>query len=158
MTVIQGSTYVIDVPRTLQPGGSPITVSGTAYSLDPSGSSVVLSGPNGVSTIPVASLPPGLVEASQTLQPGESPITVSGTVYSLDPSGKSVVVSGPNGVSTVPVANVPSGLIGASATSSRNGTATNSGFAQVTGNNASVLRHGFEDLLLGAVGMAVVLL
>lgn len=118
-----------------------------------------MSGPNGVSTIPVASLPPWLVEASQTLQPGKSPITVSGTVYSLDPSGKSVVVSGPNGVSTVPVASVPSGLIGASATSgSRNGTATNSGFVQVTGNSASVLRHGFEELLLGAVGMAVVLL
>lgn len=42
--------------HTLTPGGSAITVSGTVYSLLPSGRSVVISSPNGFSTVPVANV------------------------------------------------------------------------------------------------------
>jgi hypothetical protein len=89
--------------QTLQPGGSPITVSGSIYSLDPSGNSVVVNGPQGASTLPVANFQPILI-GSQTLQPGVA-ITSAGTIYSLAPSGGGVVVSGPNGVVTIPPAS-----------------------------------------------------
>lgn len=96
-------TPIVVGSQTLSAGGSPITVSGTVLSLDPSGSSVVV---NGVSTVPLTAIVPSksaVVIGSQTIQPGGSPITVSGAVFSLEPSGGGVVV---NGVSTFPASSL----------------------------------------------------
>ena len=78
--------------QTLVPGGPALTVSGTVFSLPPSGTDLVV---NGV-TQPVPIVPAAteaLVLGSETLTPGGA-ITVSGTVLSLAPGGAAVVVGG----------------------------------------------------------------
>lgn len=95
--------------RTLSPGGAPITVSGTPYSLFPSatallvGSSAVnLQHPpdstthNPTITIdgqPITPNPQGeYIIGGQTLAPASHPITISGTPYSLSPFGTALQV------------------------------------------------------------------
>jgi hypothetical protein len=62
-----------------------VTISGTTYSLQAGGSSVVLDG----ATQPVSALlaTPKYIAASQTLIPGGSSITVSVTLVSLETGG-----------------------------------------------------------------------
>ncbi|KAL9623752.1 MAG: hypothetical protein Q9160_001983 [Pyrenula sp. 1 TL-2023] len=101
--------YVID-GQTLRPGGSSIIVSGTVYSLYPSGTALRV----GSSTIPLTAAKPVItlggqvltadasgnyLLGSETLRPGGPPITASGTVYSLSPSGTALQV----GSSTIPL-------------------------------------------------------
>ena len=77
----------------LSVGGAPITVSGTVFSLPPGGSSVTISG----SAQPLSALQspsPEYQVGSQTLVAGGAAITVSGTVYSIPLRTSSVVVGG----------------------------------------------------------------
>jgi hypothetical protein len=95
------SVYVIS-SKTLSPGGSPIEVSGTTYSLAPSATAIIVNGVT--SNIPQASPFPaypavttaiaGFVGPSQTLVAGGQSIVVSGTTYSLVSSGNAIVVNG----------------------------------------------------------------
>lgn len=106
--------------QTLSPG-SAITVSGTAISLAPGASGVVIGGSTfslsppatakplpsitfGGSTITENSLSQFVV-AGQTLSPG-SAITVSGTVISLAPGASSIVVGGSTAVIATPTGSV----------------------------------------------------
>ncbi|KAK4986327.1 hypothetical protein LTR50_005374 [Elasticomyces elasticus] len=99
------SDYIV-AGQTLAPGGSAITVSGTAYSLALGGSVVYVNGKSSALPTAVPGSPitlgnvvatpteaSGYVIAGQTLAPG-SAITVSGSVYSLAPSGTALVVDG----------------------------------------------------------------
>lgn len=106
-TIIPSETLVAIGSQTILPGGSPITVSGAVFSLEPSGGGVVV---NGASTIPAASLEAEIssivsapaVLGTQSLIPGGAPVTLDGTTYSLQPTGGNVIV---NGVSTIPLSN-----------------------------------------------------
>ena len=114
------SQYVVG-SQTISAGGEAVTVSGTTYSVAPSGSAIVVNG----QTTPIAA-PPGeqtglapsitvagstitansaseYVIGSQTLAPGSS-IVVSGSTYSLAPSGTALVVDSGNGASTLTIA------------------------------------------------------
>lgn len=109
MTAGPQGQYIVG-SQTLSPGGARITVSGTVYSLSPSGTALQV----GTSILPLATPAPVITIASQpatmnadanyvigtqTLKPGGPPITVAGTVYSLPPSGP-VLQPGP---STIPL-------------------------------------------------------
>lgn len=103
------SQYVVD-GQTLAPGSSPVVVSGTTYSLDPSASHVVVNGvtdpgvpPAGPTHFPVNSVGDSTIiwesasqfkVGSQTLAPGSSAMTIGGSTYSLAPSGSTIVVNG----------------------------------------------------------------
>ncbi|CAO2651272.1 Nn.00g095690.m01.CDS01 [Neocucurbitaria sp. VM-36] len=116
--------------QTLAPGSPAITVSGTAYSLGPSGTVLVV---NGVSSTlannnnnnnPAITAAPALtidgktytatvqdgsaeyvLGAGTTLQPGDA-VTISGTTYSLDPKGTALVVNGQtSSIQRVPASN-----------------------------------------------------
>jgi hypothetical protein len=110
-------TFVID-NTPLVAGGSPITVDGTTYSLDPTASAIIVNGntmsfatdSQGQAVISVgqhesttigrsnanaeASSSPTLLVDNTPLVAGGSPITVQGTTYSLTPTGSVVVVNG----------------------------------------------------------------
>lgn len=104
VTANSDGAYVID-GQTLRAGGSTTNVSGTVYSLFPSGTALQV----GSSTIPLTTAKPAVtlggqaltadaagdyVIGSQTLKPGGVPITVSGTAISLGKDGNTVVVGG----------------------------------------------------------------
>lgn len=89
--------------QTLIPGGTPITISGTVYSLSPSDKTLqvgswdlLLGGQAPVITIDdgvvTANAQGGYVIGSQTLVPGGGAITISGIAYSLSPSGTALQV------------------------------------------------------------------
>jgi hypothetical protein len=97
------------VPTSALDPPTQITITGTSYSLQAGGSSVVIDGTttkalNSISVLisgttqPLTALltsstrTPEYIVASQTLVPGGSAITVSGTVVSLQAQGSSVVV------------------------------------------------------------------
>lgn len=114
---IDGSTITANLhgqyivgSQTLIPEGAAITVSGTLYSLSPSGTVLQLE----TSRIPPARPAPPITLGGQTvtadadgdyvislhtLRPGGTPITVAGTTYSLSPSGTALQVDG----STIPL-------------------------------------------------------
>jgi hypothetical protein len=103
--------YVI-ADQTLSRGGSAIEISGTTYSLAPSGENVVVNGEaTPVSAIQMTSIQPATVViggvtaapalsgayyvvAGQTLSPEGPAIEVSGVTYSLPKSGANVVING----------------------------------------------------------------
>ena len=80
---------------TLVAGAAPITVSGTIYSLQSGGSSIVVGGTRTVNANAFAS--PSTTQyllGSQTLVAGAAAITVSGETISLQAGGASVVIDG----------------------------------------------------------------
>lgn len=96
--------------QVLSPGGSPITISGSTYSLAPSDTAIVINGVTSaltnpqavVSPIPALTLAGQIITANsqsnyviddQTLSPGGSPITISGTIYSLATYNSAIVVN-----------------------------------------------------------------
>jgi hypothetical protein len=105
-TVLGGTTQLVLDGQTLVPGGSPITVSGTTYSLpaSDSGTRIVV---NGVTS----TLSPGQIGSAtvkdgttafilapgQTLTPGGI-LTISGTTYSMPSGSPSIIVI--NGVTS----------------------------------------------------------
>lgn len=84
--------------QVLSPGGSPITVSGTTYSLAPHDSAVVANGiksplqPAGSKALTAVPEIPQLIIDGQTAIAGGAPITVPGVPISLLPSGHEVIV------------------------------------------------------------------
>lgn len=123
--VASGAYVVAD--QTLSRGGSAVVVSGTTYSLDPSGDTIVI---NGEAT-PVSALQTNLVQpatvvvgdvtaapessgayyvvAGQSLSPGDSAIEISSVTYSLPKSGANIVVNG--GTSYANAASTPAPVI-----------------------------------------------
>jgi hypothetical protein len=110
MPVSSGAYVVAD--QTLSRGGSAIEISGTTYSLAPSGESIVVNGETRrVSAIQTTAVQPETVVigdvtavpvssgvyyviAGQTLSPEGSAVEVSGVTYSLPKSGANVVING----------------------------------------------------------------
>lgn len=111
LTADDKSDYILD-SQTLSPGGRPIVVSGTTYSLGPQASILVINGVT--STLPAeeaAKPTPGPVIkigsqyltpdaalryafGSKTLIPNARPIVISGTTYSLAPQASALMVNG----------------------------------------------------------------
>ena len=101
------SAYAVGT-QTWSPGGPPIVISRTTYSLAPSGTALVVNGrttPIGVAIAPghVVTIGPSVVTAnsasayifgSQTLAPGGAPVVVKGTTYSLASGETDLVVNG----------------------------------------------------------------
>lgn len=107
-TPVASGIYIV-ADQTISRGGSAIQISGTTYSLSPSGSNVDIDGqPTHISTIqvPPATIIIGEVTAKpkssgayylvadQTLSPGGSAIEIFGVTYSLPISGANVMVNG----------------------------------------------------------------
>lgn len=108
--VTSGAYVVAD--QTLSRGGPAIEISGTTYSLEPSGDNVVVNGkatpvsalqatiaqPATVVIADVTAAPRSsgayYVVAGQTLSPGASAIEISSMTYSLPKSGANIVVNG----------------------------------------------------------------
>lgn len=112
------SSQFIIGSQTLAPGSSPLTISGSTFSLAPSASAIIVNGitsaifvtPNPIApvlqqptnlvlTLPSSSLltatptsAPVYIFNSQTLTAGGSPITINSTPISLPPSGSALVV------------------------------------------------------------------
>ncbi|MCJ1263024.1 hypothetical protein MMC22_002894 [Lobaria immixta] len=131
LTADAKSDYILD-SQTLSPGGNPIVVSGTTYSLDPQASFLVINGvtsslpaeqaakPTPEPVIKVGSqyltADPALryAFAGKTLIPNARPIVVSGTTYSLAPQATALVVNGVTSIlpgyeslPTIPSKNTP---------------------------------------------------
>lgn len=121
VTASSGGYYIID-DQTLAPGGTPITISGTSYSLFPSGTALE----KGHSTIPLtgsasmitlggqtitANAEGNYVVDGQTLTPGGQAITVSGTVVSMAANDQTMVVGGETEVLASTTTNGIGGLI-----------------------------------------------
>ena len=98
------SEYVIE-GQTLSPGGRPIAISGTTYSLALQASAIVING----KTTPLQEVDPTVtignqvltanvqseyVIEGQTLSPGGRPIAISGITYSLAAQASAIVVNG----------------------------------------------------------------
>ncbi|KAG9687881.1 AAA-domain-containing protein, partial [Aureobasidium melanogenum] len=108
--VTSGAYVVAD--QTLSRGGSAIEISGTTYSLGPSGDKIVVNGEaTPVSALQATTAQPATVVigdvtaapessgayyvvAGQTLSPGASAIEISSVTYSLPNSGANIVVNG----------------------------------------------------------------
>lgn len=108
---VSSGAYVI-ADQTLSRGGSAIEISGTTYSLAPSGESIVVNGEaTPVSVIQTSPVQPATViigdvtaapavsgayyvVAGQTLSPEGSAVEVAGVTYSLPSSGANVVING----------------------------------------------------------------
>ncbi|MCJ1281025.1 hypothetical protein MMC26_000343 [Xylographa opegraphella] len=113
------SSFFLVGTRTLQPGGSALTISGTVLSLFPSATALLLAGStiplnpplptasSGVLTLGTATytaannMAGDFVIGTQTLIAGGPALTFSGTVVSLFPSGTALVVAG----STIPLSS-----------------------------------------------------
>lgn len=116
LTPKSASAYILS-SRTLAPGSSPVTISGTTYSLATSASVIVI---NGQTSFLAASQPapvltlsslPVYVFGTQNLFPGAPPITINKTPLSLAPSGSAIVVGGTTQIITAgssPVVSVGS--------------------------------------------------
>lgn len=123
---VSSGAYVV-ADQTLSRGGSAIEISGTTYSLAPSGERVVVNGEaRPVSAIQMTSVQPATVVigdvtavpassrayyvvAGQTISPEGSAIEVSGVTYSLPSSGANV---GINGATSYPnVASTPATVL-----------------------------------------------
>ncbi|KAG9526274.1 hypothetical protein KCV07_g900, partial [Aureobasidium melanogenum] len=108
---LTSGAYVV-ADQTLSRGGSGIEISGTTYSLEPSGDNIVVNGkPTPVSALQTTIAQPATVVigdltaatessgayyvvAGQTLSPGASVIEISSVTYSLPKSGANIVVNG----------------------------------------------------------------
>lgn len=106
ITPNSNSNYVV-AGQTLVPNGSPLTVSGTTYSLAPHAAAIVVNGATTPiyvpSQTPVLTIGSSVITAnskseyiiaSQTLAPAGPPITISGTTFSLAPLGSAIVING----------------------------------------------------------------
>lgn len=111
LTADAKSDYILD-SQTLSPGGKPIVVSGTTYSLDPQASFLLINSVTSSLLAEQAAKPtPGPVIkvgsqyltadpalryafVGKTLIPNARPIVVSGTTYSLVPQATALVVNG----------------------------------------------------------------
>ncbi|KAH0388557.1 hypothetical protein KCU92_g833, partial [Aureobasidium melanogenum] len=123
--VTSGAYVVAD--QTLSRGGSGIEISGTTYSLEPSGDNIVVNGkPTPVSALQTTIAQPATVVigdltaapessgayyvvAGQTLSPGASAIEISSVTYSLPKSGANIVVNG--ATSYANTASIPAPVI-----------------------------------------------
>ncbi|KAH0283771.1 hypothetical protein KCU62_g8754, partial [Aureobasidium sp. EXF-3399] len=108
---LSSGAYIV-ADQTISRGGSAIEISGTTYSLAPSGESIAVNGEaSPVSVIQASAVQPATVVigdvkaapsssgayyvvAGQTLSPDGSAIEVSGVTYSLPSSGANVVING----------------------------------------------------------------
>lgn len=79
---------------TLTPGSPSVTISGTTYSVAPSGTAVVVNGETSLPARPDTNTIAPVVEGGLTLIPGGGAVTVSGTTYSAPTEGAAVVVNG----------------------------------------------------------------
>ena len=110
--------------KTLSPGGSPITISGTTYSLDHQASAIFLNGETfslqaarlNLSPTPTSITSNHVVTANyqteyqvdgQTLSAGGSPLIISGNTYSLAPQATAIVLNG----KTTPLQAASSGAV-----------------------------------------------
>jgi hypothetical protein len=120
LTANSASQYVAGT-QTLIPGGSAISISGTAISLAPSGTVVVVGGSSTMKIVPTAAYyatgPPAITLAgttltansasqyvvdTQTMIQGGPAITVSGTVMALAPSGTAIILGGSSTIDLPP--------------------------------------------------------
>lgn len=109
-SAILSNAFVIE-SQTLEAGGSAVEISGTTYSIQPSGNTIVVNGETlPVSTPPLSPSPPApvvvgevtatpapsgaFIVGDQTIAPGGSAIEVAGTTYSLQPFGNTFIVNG----------------------------------------------------------------
>lgn len=121
ITANSASQFIVQ-DQTLAPGGSPITVAGTTFSLVPSGTALVANGVT--STLPArlgaaqpvitigsqaitANAASQFLVQSQTLIAGGPPITVAGTTLSLAPSGTAIAVNRVTSALSVPLRTLP---------------------------------------------------
>ncbi|KAK4983224.1 hypothetical protein LTR50_007344 [Elasticomyces elasticus] len=165
------SAYVIG-SQTLSPGGPAITVSGTRYSLQTSGSATLLiagsstmtvQGSSPVTAGPItvgsATITPNsaseYVIGSQTLSPGGPAITVSGTRYSLAPSATQIVIGSSTEVlvsGTGLASYIWNGIGGNTGTSTAQATATGGGSAGSTGSqNTAAPKSDAADVRAGCL-------
>lgn len=98
MTPIAGGGYVLPEGQTVSPGGSTVTIDGTAYSLPVQGSVIVVDGvtlpleDNVVAPMPSTSVTQVLLPGV-TLLPGSDAV-ISDTTYSLPLSGHEIYING----------------------------------------------------------------
>lgn len=129
-TPVASGIYIV-ADQTISRGGSAIQISGTTYSLSPSGSNVEIDGqPTHISTIqvPPATIIIGEVTAKpkssgayylvadQTLSPGGSAIEISGVTYSLPISGANIVINGATSIMSLTDIPTASAVVFGSAT------------------------------------------
>lgn len=129
-TPVASGIYIV-ADQTISRGGSAIQISGTTYSLSPSGSNVEIDGqPTHISTIqvPPATIIIGEVTgkpkssgayylvADQTLSPGGSAIEISGVTYSLPISGANIVINGATSIMSLTDIPTASAVVFGSAT------------------------------------------
>lgn len=110
--------------KTLSPGGSPVTISGTTYSLDRKASAIIVNGDtisiqaagSDLFPTPTSITSNHVVTANhqaeyqidgQTLSPGGSPLVISGNTYSLAPQATAIVLNG----KTTPLQAASSGAV-----------------------------------------------
>lgn len=100
--VTQGasSNFVIGT-QTLAPGSPAITIIGTTYSLEPSGTAIVVDGttvpiqvPNGLWLSTASNSDVFVLVGTQVLVPGASAVIIGGGMYSIATAGGAVVVDG----------------------------------------------------------------
>jgi hypothetical protein len=126
LTANSVSKYVVGT-QTLIPGGSAISISGTAVSLVPSATALVIGGSSTMNIVLTpatqAPQPPAItlagttltansasqyVVGTQTMIPGGPAITVLGTVVALAPSATAIILGGSNTINLTPPSS-PSG-------------------------------------------------
>jgi hypothetical protein len=98
-----GKTYVMVGTQPITPGGPPVILSGTTYSLAPSGNALVI---DSTTSILQASAALGLsvstgssgnayvMVGTQRITPGVSAVFISGTTYSVASSGWAIAIDG----------------------------------------------------------------
>lgn len=131
LTADAKSDYILD-SQTLSPGGKPIVVSGTTYSLEPQASFLVINGVTSSLPAEQAAKPTpgpvikvgsqyltadpalGYAFVGEKLIPNARPIVVSGTTYSLAPQATALVFNGVTSIlhgyeslPTIPSKNTP---------------------------------------------------
>ncbi|KAG9659711.1 hypothetical protein KCU95_g8681, partial [Aureobasidium melanogenum] len=153
--IAASATPLVIASQTLTPGGPAITISGTTYSLPPSGTdSIVANGQtkslaqvSGIAVLSVNSqrlsftpLKSGIMIASQTLYPGEVG-TVNGETLSLASSGSVMVVKSGESTMTEGLGDYIWQGIATSNSASKTGSASRS-----TGTSGSTTTGGSESL------------
>ncbi|KAI4149255.1 MAG: hypothetical protein L6R39_002544 [Caloplaca ligustica] len=91
------SPAIVEGESTLIPGAAPLTISGTTYSLAPSGTAVIVNGsPSPLPPVYAVSgkSPTPFIVSGQTVAPGSPAVIIAGTTYSLAPSGTAVIING----------------------------------------------------------------
>jgi len=168
------SNIVLPGGQTLHPGTQTI-LSGTIYSLAPSGSALVVNGATqildpspttgaaaGVFTLPNSETLTEdassnlLLPGGQTLHPGSSATLISGTTYSLAPSGSALVFNGATQTLRPAAGPATSALAGISAASgSTGGSSASSTLKSVALGRGSCLRGGVAVGFASVMGILV---